>query len=504
MVETSLATPAEGICDVYIVRHGERLDEVRGAEQEDWRASLKGADSFDPPLTEKGKLQALASARSLRSKFSSDEIAFDVVHCSPLQRCVSTAQAFSHVFGIPIQLVDGLGECCASLRHYNAKAPIRWPLLKSRQELEALCRNATFIEKDPIRDMFIDPRSGRTCLGRLARGKVRILAVSHRESIRNLGKLTSKSTEAQFTPYACVALFAHNSCASDDNDCERWAFKGFMQSPASAAQVKGAREDDPAAAELRRVRRGDAPKAVVGPKRGRNSVARSNSASKGQGAPIVETSEDQILSMVSAHDSLSLRSGIPVVAGNAKHSSGSTALRLEAYDKSKCTGVSIRDGTVVLVLELGGHGAWAKISAGRDRVGWLKTRNVHWQWPKGVEKAKVPTPARAGGFVLRPGRDAVVGNILRESGLTALRRRSAPEKGENLTGNAVANGDVVTVLEVSSGDWVNVRSLAGTPSGDGCECVVGSDRTSSPIRSASDSRQEAIGWIRARNLHVQL
>merc|ERR1719159_560747 len=96
-----------------MVRHGERLDEVPG---NDWRQQCQRCPErwFDPPLTDEGKRQAAYAASQLHSQVGN--MTFDVIQCSPLQRCVSTAAYFSQAFGVPIRLVAGLGECCAAMK----------------------------------------------------------------------------------------------------------------------------------------------------------------------------------------------------------------------------------------------------------------------------------------------------------------------------------------------------------------------------------------------------
>lgn len=224
-------------CEVWIVRHGERLDEVPGNQ---WykEAEKTGAAWFDPPLTAKGQKQAAGAASALQemlSKRGAIDIPFDVVYSSPLQRCVATAAPFAEAFGIPIQMIPGLGECCAALRGCMDEgsrwiaAREKWPDFKAkllpRDRLEAACPGVRFVEDDPTVDPYLSDAQGRkSCVGRLAEGKRRILVVTHREGIRDLAKVAGK--DHRRTPYCCIARFikAHGKKGGS----EGWRFEGLQ------------------------------------------------------------------------------------------------------------------------------------------------------------------------------------------------------------------------------------------------------------------------------------
>ena len=210
------------VTEVWIVRHGQRFDEVRG---NNWRA-VCGDAWFDPPLTAKGKEQAEGAARQLQAFLTQKgaDASFDEVFCSPLQRCVSTAEPFSQLFGVPIRIVHGVGECCAALRGHMRdgdawKTSPMYNALQSMEQLQALCPDAIFAEPDDVVDQYLG-RGGDTCCGRLAQGKRRILVVTHREGIRDLTELAGN--RMRNTPYCASAKFGFS------HHGQSWGFDGFL------------------------------------------------------------------------------------------------------------------------------------------------------------------------------------------------------------------------------------------------------------------------------------
>jgi broad specificity phosphatase PhoE len=198
------------------------------AERRQWKDAVRDghADSFDPPLTRGGEQQAAESARQLRALLPGRP--FDVVYCSPLLRCVQTAAPVATAFDVPITIVPGLGECCAALQSSNPRASKRWPkLVRTLERLTELCPVATFTPPDPCFPEAFSSADG-TCPGRLARGRHRVLLVSHRESIRGLVALQPdyrRRASDMHTPYACVGLFR---CHGAGSPSERWEYAGLL------------------------------------------------------------------------------------------------------------------------------------------------------------------------------------------------------------------------------------------------------------------------------------
>ena len=78
---------------LLVLRHG----------QSEWNAVGRWQGQADPPLTEKGLLQALSAAEQLGT--------FDAVWSSPLQRAAHTAAIISETIGVgPVQTHPGLME----------------------------------------------------------------------------------------------------------------------------------------------------------------------------------------------------------------------------------------------------------------------------------------------------------------------------------------------------------------------------------------------------------
>eukprot|EP00449_Zooxanthella_nutricula_P031222 CAMPEP_0198493564 /NCGR_PEP_ID=MMETSP1462-20131121/4096_1 /TAXON_ID=1333877 /ORGANISM="Brandtodinium nutriculum, Strain RCC3387" /LENGTH=332 /DNA_ID=CAMNT_0044222261 /DNA_START=115 /DNA_END=1109 /DNA_ORIENTATION=+ len=244
--------PGQHACEVFVVRHGERLDEVPGPERDRWMRAC-GERSFDPPLTARGQRQAFDSARMLFVRLQAVPKPFDVIYTSPLQRCVSTAAAFAEVFGLPMRVVPALGECCAALRAKNKLSQPRWERLMTPEDLSRLCPTVTFLEPDTVPDeLYLS--AAATCAGRLARGRERLLVVTHREGIRSLAARKAHVPGRAPAPLAGVG---HFSCRQAGADGEAWEFHGVLNGSKDprGPRVAGAADaaafaDDPAEQEL--------------------------------------------------------------------------------------------------------------------------------------------------------------------------------------------------------------------------------------------------------------
>jgi len=209
--------PEASVCEVFMIRHGERLDKVPG---NDWKEQCPER-WYDPPLTSEGERQAAYATLQLQycTRFNPN-MTVDVIYCSPLQRCVSTAAYFSEAFGAPIKIVPGLGECCGSMKGKMFKR--RYESLLSMDELQQLCPQATFCEADPVIDRFVG-ESGETCIGRLAQNESHIVVVSHKEAINDLAELAGmRKLRSEF---ASIARFTCSNAATPE---ERWQYQGHI------------------------------------------------------------------------------------------------------------------------------------------------------------------------------------------------------------------------------------------------------------------------------------
>lgn len=100
------AATNEGV-EVWVVRHGERVDEVPGIRWDKCRKT--NPQWFDPALTGRGHQHAAGVADALHGKFG-HECPFDVIYTSPLVRTVQTAEKFSEVPPVPAPL-RARGDC---------------------------------------------------------------------------------------------------------------------------------------------------------------------------------------------------------------------------------------------------------------------------------------------------------------------------------------------------------------------------------------------------------
>lgn len=191
--------------EVWHVRHGERCDEVSGAERRAWENSnvyRQGGANYDPPLTKHGHVQASSAGIYIKSLLSFDigrgrdqTSGFDRVYVSPLMRAVQTAVCISQALGnLPLQVVPGLCSCTAAVARIGYK---RAELIMTDADIAAAFPEVNIIPRDPL-----TPTSFRGAQAWLtARPDRRVLAVGHREGTRAMaGRLVP-------TPHCCIGIF---------------------------------------------------------------------------------------------------------------------------------------------------------------------------------------------------------------------------------------------------------------------------------------------------------
>jgi broad specificity phosphatase PhoE len=205
-------------CELIIIRHAERLDEVPGHtwyrdERHRW---------FDPPITREGVEHAEAVAEEVLREMGSSRN-FDVIHCSPLLRAVQTAEVFSEKFNCPIQIVPGLCECASAVKEHGLTAQNGALYLgrsglafQTIDQLKSACPRATWTEEHPetvsgFKDS-VAALCDEACNG--VSGK-RVCIVSHREGIWDLSQ-----QKGIRTPYCCVAHFVYGQTARGEATLE--------------------------------------------------------------------------------------------------------------------------------------------------------------------------------------------------------------------------------------------------------------------------------------------
>ncbi len=187
-----------------------------------------------------------------------------------------------------------------------------------------------------------------------------------------------------------------------------------------------------------------------------------------------------------------LRTGMQVIAGNTKHSdSNGTLLRhrpgladcREEKEKVNFNGSQVADGALVDIVELADANAWAKVtlSGSAGCTGWIKSSNLHTQVPPPREIARLPPNF----FVLRPGMEAMVGNTRHKTATRMRVRPDRPGDTNNFNRNQCNNGQRVCICEIQ----VDSKHRSG-------------DGLWARVRSSADNQE--LGWIKARNLHVQV
>ena len=110
-----------GRVNIFLIRHGERADEVETPElftrrKELKKRGIKRIDRYDPPLTQNGKEQAKVCGEKLRMYMKDNNISFDVVYSSPFIRTMETANEIAMVLDLPLKPVAALGGCAAAVK----------------------------------------------------------------------------------------------------------------------------------------------------------------------------------------------------------------------------------------------------------------------------------------------------------------------------------------------------------------------------------------------------
>lgn len=182
-------------CTVYMVRHGERIDETKAGAL--WRKQNK-ARWFDPPLTLEGQKQANHAARGLYALcMKTGVVPFNKVYCSPLLRCLMSAEQFGIVFNLPIVPVPGIASCTAAYKRHGRKQSY----LSHQDAIKYV--PACFVE--PFQQDHY--QEYHQAIVRLALSNQHLLIVTHREGLRDTSILCKQPF--QTTPYCCTAVFTH-------------------------------------------------------------------------------------------------------------------------------------------------------------------------------------------------------------------------------------------------------------------------------------------------------
>ena len=204
---------------LWLIRHGERMDEVRTEESKSWRDGVSDDRLFDPPLTKLGFRQAQSRAQALQVAIAR-MVPLKCIYASPTERTMGTAVQIARLTGLSIVVVPGLCTCAAAVKKgglvkRRAGDGSGFELFLENYKTIGVCR---FLTKAEMRRKFgqdgVDIRFDyshvgrfRGCVDKLVQTSKRrevVLCVTHREGIRKLdGRL--KGTRV---PYCAVAKYA--------------------------------------------------------------------------------------------------------------------------------------------------------------------------------------------------------------------------------------------------------------------------------------------------------
>lgn len=195
---------------IYIVRHGERVDEVDPFEWErHCRATYNPIDMYhrvnDPPLTPEGYTQASEVARTLKSELQDANV--QVIFSSKLTRAVQTAYHIALEMRLPIVLSRNFALTAAAVSREPDYSFLRM------KELQALCPGVTLIDGDAVQSKFDTDEimasfaplpvtdTWHHAIEHVSSIQPVSIVVAHRESIRNMSQMFLK------TPYCCYGVF---------------------------------------------------------------------------------------------------------------------------------------------------------------------------------------------------------------------------------------------------------------------------------------------------------
>jgi len=129
----------DDVCkQLWLIRHGERMDEVATTESKKWRFGIDDKRLFDPPLTVNGFKQANERGKLLLNELSQIKRAEDYPSCiyvSPLERTLGTAYEIALSTKLPLVVVPGLCSCAAAVKRGGLiKQRVQQPKLHQVQE----------------------------------------------------------------------------------------------------------------------------------------------------------------------------------------------------------------------------------------------------------------------------------------------------------------------------------------------------------------------------------
>eukprot|EP00483_Globobulimina_turgida_P010239 UN10258 len=106
--------------ELWLIRHGERMDDVGSNEAKKWRNKTPETRLFDPPLTKKGFKQATKRGKLLLNELSKYKTESKsnyypkYIYASPTERTIGSAMSIALILKLPIVIIPGLSTCAAA------------------------------------------------------------------------------------------------------------------------------------------------------------------------------------------------------------------------------------------------------------------------------------------------------------------------------------------------------------------------------------------------------
>lgn len=199
---------------IMIVRHGERIDEVKGNQWYDDCKKLHGSKPKieyssrvnDPPLTSNGVSMAKECSLTIRDHLIGQKQYVECIYSSKLIRAVQTAYEIALELAVPIVLSKGFAMTAAAVR----KMGDNFQFL-SMEEIKKLCPLVDLVDGDVnvhgANQEVVEtvPSHWSKSIEYLTEKRKFSIMVAHRESIRNLVGDPRIST-----PYCCFSIFRCN------------------------------------------------------------------------------------------------------------------------------------------------------------------------------------------------------------------------------------------------------------------------------------------------------
>jgi len=228
---------------LWLIRHGERIDETR--ECDEWYEKASKDRWFDPPLTKKGISQAHSLGKMLQQHLvpnKTNTYWSQVIYVSPCERTLETAFQMAkglisnekkYITNVTLSVRPGLAECAAAIRRVGIKK-------KSDGELQLKpprhdMHGGRFLSRKEIMEKFsLDSSPNQSsiiwhfayedetvhetfeqCVENIMEensGFELVVGVTHREGIRSLDVRLSRL----HVPYCAVAKYLYGSELEDD------------------------------------------------------------------------------------------------------------------------------------------------------------------------------------------------------------------------------------------------------------------------------------------------